>query len=388
MLVAATAAASLLTAAAAAQDWAKANLAKSSRHGEYVTITEPSGRQLNAWVVYPEVKDKAPVVVMIHEIFGLSDWAREMADEVAGAGYIVVEPDLLSGFGPPRLAVRMTPMNLPASPQESSASIQSEEAQLRALWVRVNAQCEPIDCGPDQRPAIAIVENDGKNGQPVKVRLAYQSSISPSAQMRPALFTTLPISQQGQPPQQYHMDHPGMMDAQDNGLPYIPAHPGGTAAFPDQSAVVRAVSSLPDAQVLADLDAAADYGKKLPAASGKLFVAGFCWGGGKSFLFATHRHDLSAAFVFYGPPPPAALMKDITAPVYGFYAGNDARITATIPKTQDEMKADGKTYEPVTYDGAGHGFMRAGESPDANAANTAARQEGFHRFISLLGGVH
>src|ERR1700744_2994775 len=87
---------------AVAQDWAKANLAKSPRHGEYVTINEPGGRKLQAWVVYPEVKDKAPVVVMIHEIFGLSDWAREMADETAGAGYIVVEPDLLSGYGPPR----------------------------------------------------------------------------------------------------------------------------------------------------------------------------------------------------------------------------------------------------------------------------------------------
>jgi carboxymethylenebutenolidase len=279
MVAAAIAAASLLSAAASAQDWAKANLAKSSRHGEYVTINEPNGRQLNAWVVYPEVKEKAPVVVMIHEIYGMSDWAREMADEIAGAGYIVVEPDLLSGFGP-------------AAPQANT------------------------------------------------------------------------------------------------GEAYAPAKIGGTAAFPDQAAVVRAISSLPDAQVMADLDAAADYGKKLPAASGKLFVAGFCWGGGKSFLFATHRHDLSGAFVFYGPPPPAELMKDITAPVYGFYAGNDARITATIPKTQDDMKAAGKTYEPVTYDGAGHGFMRAGEAPDANAANTAARQQGFHRFITLLGGVH
>jgi carboxymethylenebutenolidase len=279
VIVAATAAASLFTAGAAAQDWAKANLAKSSRHGEYVTLNEPGGRQLNAWVVYPEVKDKAPVVVMIHEIFGLSDWAREMADEVAGAGYIVVEPDLLSGFGP-------------TAPQANS------------------------------------------------------------------------------------------------GAAYAPANPGGTAAFPDQSAIVKAVSSLPDSQVMADLDAAADYSKKLPAANGKLFVAGFCWGGGKSFLFATYRHDLSAAFVFYGTPPPAQLMKNITAPVYGFYAGNDARITATVPRTQEEMQAAGKTYEPVIYDGAGHGFMRLGEAPDANAANTAARQQGFRRFISLLGGVH
>src|ERR1700759_5039845 len=85
---------------ATAQDWAKANLAKSPRHGEFVTITEAGGRKLQAWVVYPEVKGKAPVVVMIHEIFGQRDWAREMADEVAGAGYIVVEPDLVSGYGP------------------------------------------------------------------------------------------------------------------------------------------------------------------------------------------------------------------------------------------------------------------------------------------------
>ena len=84
-----------------AQDWAKAALEKSPRHGEFVTIHEPGGRNLQAWVVYPEVKEKAPVVVLIHEIFGESDWFREMADEIAGAGYIVVAPDLLSGFGPP-----------------------------------------------------------------------------------------------------------------------------------------------------------------------------------------------------------------------------------------------------------------------------------------------
>ena len=118
-----------------------------------------------------------------------------------------------------------------------------------------------------------------------------------------------------------------------------------------------------------------------------MYVAGFCWGGGKSFLFATHRKDLSAAFVFYGPPPPADAMKNIVAPVYGFYAGNDARISATVPQTVIDMKAGGKLYEPVTYDGAGHGFMRAGEAPDADAADTAARAEGFRRLVKLLGGV-
>jgi carboxymethylenebutenolidase len=243
-----------------AQDWAKAALEKSPRHREYVAIKH-GDRTVQAFVVYPEVSQRAPVVLMVHEIFGLSDWAKEMADELAAQGFIVVAPDLLFGFGP--------------------------------------------------------------NG-------------------------------------------------------------GGTDAYPGQDAVTRAVSGLDPAVVTADLDAAADYGKKLPSANGKLFVAGFCWGGGKSFDFATHRRDLSAAFVFYGPPPADDALKSITAPVYGFYAGNDARITATVPATTAAMKAAGKKYEPVIYDGAGHGFMRAGEDPASNPANKAARTEGFKRLIALL----
>jgi len=241
-----------------AQDWAKATLEKSPRHREYVSLKH-GDRTVQAFVVYPEVKQKAPVVVLIHEIFGLSDWAKEMADELAGQGYIVIAPDLLSGFGP--------------------------------------------------------------NG-------------------------------------------------------------GGSDAFPSQDATTKAVSGLNADVVTADLDAAADYGKKLPSANGKVFVAGFCWGGGKSFAFATHRHDLSAAFVFYGAPPPD--FSTITAPVYGFYAGNDARISATVPATTDAMKAAGKKYEPVIYDGAGHGFMRAGEDPAGTEPNKKAREEGFKRMVMLI----
>jgi carboxymethylenebutenolidase len=283
-------------AACSAQDWAKAALAKSPRHGEYVTIAEPGGRKLQAYVVYPEIATKAPVVVLIHEIFGESDWFKEMADEIAGAGYIAIAPDLLSGWGPNAAAAK---------------------------------------------PMAGMGADD-------------------------------------------HMH----MDAGAPGAAYAAALPGGTTAFPDQQSVVRAVVALPDSEVLADLDAAADYGKKLPSSIGKTYVAGFCWGGGKSFLYATHRKDLSGAFVFYGPPPPADAMKSIVAPVYGFYAANDARITATVPQATADMKAAGKVYEPVIYDGAGHGFMRAGEAPDANAANTAARAEGFRRMVTLLGGVH
>jgi carboxymethylenebutenolidase len=134
---------------------------------------------------------------------------------------------------------------------------------------------------------------------------------------------------------------------------------------------------------MADLNAAADYGKKLPAGNGKIAVVGFCWGGAKSFAFATDRKDLSAAFVFYGTGPTD--VSSITAPVYGFYGSNDARVGATIPQTTAAMKAAGKTYEPVTYDGAGHGFMRAGEDPSNTVpANKTARDEGFARLVKLL----
>ena len=92
---------------------------------------------------------------------------------------------------------------------------------------------------------------------------------------------------------------------------------------------------------------------------------------------------MKAAFVFYGQPPNSGFEK-INCPVYGFYAGNDARISATIPKTTEQMKAASKIYEPVTYDGAGHGFMRAGEAPDANEANKKARDEAFKRWLELL----
>jgi carboxymethylenebutenolidase len=81
---------------ASAQDWAKARLEKSSRHGEWVEF-KSGERTIKAFVVYPERKEKAPVVVVIHEIFGLTDWVRGLCDQLAEAGVIAIAPDLLSG---------------------------------------------------------------------------------------------------------------------------------------------------------------------------------------------------------------------------------------------------------------------------------------------------
>ena len=241
------------------QPWARERLDKSTRHGEWVTVKH-DGRSVEAFVVYPEVKEKAPVVLVIHEIFGMSDWVQLMADEIASAGYIAIAPDLLSGMGP--------------------------------------------------------------NG-------------------------------------------------------------GGTKSLAPGD-VGQAINKLPPDQITADLNAAADWALKQPASNGRLFVAGFCYGGSQTFRFATNRPDLTGAFVFYGGAPPEAAMAKIQAPVYGFYAENDARITASIPDTQEKMKAAGKTYDPVVYAGAGHGFMRLGDDPAGTPANVKARNDAFERLKTLL----
>lgn len=242
-----------------AQDWAKQALQNSPRHREWVTLKH-DGRSVETFAAYPKSKERTPVVVVIHEIFGMTDWVQDLTDQIAAAGYIAVAPDLLSGMGP----------------------------------------------------------------------------------------------------------HGGRSDSL------------------EQSKAMEGVSLLDPNQVTADLNTVADYAKNLPASNGKLFVVGFCWGGGQSFRFATNRPDLSAAFVFYGGPPDKDAMSRIHAPVYGFYAGNDARIDATLPDATTNMKTAGKTFEPVTYDGAGHGFMRAGEAPDATDANKKAREDSWARLKALL----
>src|SRR5437762_4407785 len=74
-------------------------LSGSPRHAELAAV-DVRGAPVRVWVVYPERKDAAPVVIVIHEIFGLSDWIRSVADQLAAEGFIAVAPDLLSGRGP------------------------------------------------------------------------------------------------------------------------------------------------------------------------------------------------------------------------------------------------------------------------------------------------
>src|SRR5437660_6960264 len=92
-------AAMLAVATASAQEWAKPRLEKSPRHLEWVKVKH-GAREVNSFIAFPEVKSKATAVIVIHEIFGLTDWVRGVADQLAEAGYIAIAPDLLSGAAP------------------------------------------------------------------------------------------------------------------------------------------------------------------------------------------------------------------------------------------------------------------------------------------------
>ena len=161
---------------------------------------------------------------------------------------------------------------------------------------------------------------------------------------------------------------------------------GDLTADPTSDAGRAAIGQVTPELANAMIDAVAKYGMSLPAALPKYGIVGFCWGGARSFLHATHARGLAASVVYYGSPPSAEQMANISAPVLGLYGGSDARINATIPATDSSMKRLGKSYEFQIFDGAGHGFLRGQENSEANlAAATAAWPRTIAFFRAKLG---
>lgn len=220
-------------------------LALSPRHGEWVMIGTSAADSVRAWVVFPERSTKAPVVLVVHEIFGLSTWIRGVADQLAADGFIAIAPDLLTG-------------KVPLEADTTSAA-----------------------------------------------------------------------------------------------------------------AATSAIRTLKREDIHRQLEAVARYGMALPAAVPRYGIVGFCWGGGTSFTHAVESPaGLSASVVYYGTSPATAELSRVRPPVLGLYAGNDARVDATIPPADSAMKALGKFFEPHIFPGAGHGFLRAQESSEANLQAT------------------
>jgi carboxymethylenebutenolidase len=221
-----------------------ARLLASPRHGEWVMIRTGPSDSVRAWVEYPERATKAPVVVVVHEIFGLSTWVRGVADQLAADGYIAIAPDLLTGKG-------------------------------------------------------GALEGDT--------------------------------------------------------LPY--------------AAATAAIRTLAVDDVQRQLAAVGSYGMSLPAALPRYGIVGFCWGGGTSFEHAVRSPTgLAGAVVYYGSSPDTTRLSLVRVPVLGLYAGEDERINARVPATDSVMKRLHEPYDVHTFPGAGHGFLRAQEGREANAA--------------------
>lgn len=238
-----------------------ARLAASPRHGEWAMI--PTGGaggtdSIRAWVVYPERRDKAPVVMVVHEIFGLTNWVRGVADQLAADGFIAIAPDLLTGKRPDGYLER-----------------------------------QPVD-----------------------------SSVAVIRTLRPA-------------------------------------------------------------DVAVHLDSTAAYARRLAAASGKLGITGFCWGGGWVLQWAGHAGSrLDAGVLYYGAAPADSILAGIRAPILGLYGGDDARVNATIPRADSLLKANGRRFTYRIFEGAGHGFLRQQDGRDG--ANLAASRAAWPMTVTFF----
>jgi len=242
------------------EDQAKAVLEKSPRHGEYIDVKMSSSPvSIRTWVSYPERKDKAGVVIVIQEVFGLTDWLRSVADQLAREGFIAVAPDMISGLGP--------------------------------------------------------------NG-------------------------------------------------------------GGTESVASRDDAVAITHGLTPEEANRRLNSVRLWALGLAAGNGKVATVGFCWGGARSFAFAAAQPALDAAVVYYGASPETGDLGRIKAPVEGHYGGDDARVDATIPAAEAEMKRLGKTYHPHIYEGAGHGFLR--DQAGRDGANLRAARQAWPATVAFL----
>jgi carboxymethylenebutenolidase len=127
----------------------QARLAASPRHGEWAMVSAGAGDSVRAWIVYPERRDRAPVVVVVHEIFGLSNWIRGVADQLAADGFIAIAPDLLSGKG--------IPVGPDGDPVRDSATAAIRTLDPAAVQRRLDATARYAMALPAALPRYGIV---------------------------------------------------------------------------------------------------------------------------------------------------------------------------------------------------------------------------------------
>jgi carboxymethylenebutenolidase len=255
---------------------AAARLAASPRHAEWVKLAwEPgSPDSLMAWIVYPSTANaRTPVVVVVHEIFGLSTWVRGVADQVAADGFIAIAPDLVS--------------RARGGPSTTELS------------------------GDSARKLISGVSTTERNK---------------------------------------------------------------------------------------GIIASARYAMAQPSAAPRYAVIGYCWGGSTVWAHAVNggTTGYSGGVAYYGLPymngavPNGDSLAKITKPVMLLSGSKDARIGAAMPAVDSAMKALGKSYLGINYQGAIHGFLRAQNDPKAQRdeaeeqANLTATKDAWPRTLEFL----
>ena len=243
-------------------DHASRALKESSRHGEWADI-KMADATLKAWVVYPERAQKAGVVLVIHDIRGMSDMARALGDQLAQDGFIAVVPDFLSGKGPNGGGT-----DIARRRRRQDDSIADPRRRRRAT-----------ECGDGVRQEAAGVERQDRRGWLLLGRC-------PQLRVRR-----------------------GAAESQ-RGRRLLRRRPGSADSTQETT------------------------------------------------------------------------LANVKAPVLGLYAGNDARINATLPATQAAMQKLGKSYDVRTYEGAGHGFMFG--QGGAGGANLKAAQESWPVVVQFF----
>lgn len=390
------------------------------RHPQYIDI--PAGpATIRSFVVFPDGRDKAPVVVITANNQSMSDWLRAVGDQAAADGFIAVVPDRRAN------AVTQYAMNMPASngkgasvnfdfgrgegrievtiesPQQRTRSFElTDHAWHNALAFMAGQTSTPAAARAarggrgaaerdddradmrDKRPdlpanflmAAKIVAQSPRKGEWIDIPMSSGVKLHTWISY-PQGATKAPVVLVFQPGPGMDMGEPITRGGGANWLRGIAdqlAAEGFIGVLPDLTSGLgpnggnydsfkfpddsgAALSKISHAEVLNRIRVARDYALKLPMANGKLGVTGFCAGGGLAWESAAEIEGVNASVVFYGGPPAEAVMAKIKAPIAAFFGTNDLGLAPRIAPATADMKRLGKEFDVHVYEEATHVFL-------------------------------
>jgi carboxymethylenebutenolidase len=414
--------------------------ALAQRHPQYLDL-QAGGRSVRSFVVFPDGADNAPVVLITANNQGMSDWLRAVGDDAAAQGLIAVVPDVrTNGAG----AVRRSAMAIPGSngrgasvaftfadgagridvtieqPQRQVASYELTDHAWHNALAFLTARLQQAGRGgrgaaPEgglggmrtKRPefpanflmAARTVAESPRKGEWVDIPMQSGTTLHTWISY-PQNVQRAPVVLVFQPGPGMDMGEPivrgsgafwlrAIADqlASEGFIAVLPDLTSGLGPnggnhdsfrFPDESAA--AIGKIPHSEVINRIQAAADYALKLPMANGRLGATGFCMGGGLAWESAAEIPQVNASVVFYGGPPPEAVMSRIHAPIAAFFGENDLGLAPRIAPATADMKRLGKEFTVEVYKEATHVFLYRQDL----GRNEAATQDAWPKAIAFF----